>query len=91
MGGQEYRQTTSNIGHMGIKNPIAIAKGLHKYYYSIVINYRKSEIEQRMLLNLNKVNWASALKQKDYSEHANYSLEAMKNLNKLTKDYNKWI
>jgi hypothetical protein len=32
----------------------------------MVINCKKNEAEQRMLLNLNKKNWSSALAQKDY-------------------------
>jgi 26S proteasome regulatory subunit N11 len=70
---------------------VALTRGLNKYYYSIAINYRKSEIEQRMLLNLNKVNWSQSLKQKEYSKHADSNLETMKNLKRLTKEYNKWI
>ena len=58
----EPRQTTSNIGHIQKPSLVALARGLNKYYYSISINYRKSELEQRMLLNLNKVNWGQSLK-----------------------------
>jgi 26S proteasome regulatory subunit N11 len=58
MSGSEPRQTTSNIGHLNKPSMVAIAHGLNKHYYSIAINYRKSEMEQRMLLNLNKVNWS---------------------------------
>ena len=64
---------------------------MNKHYYSIAINYRKSEIEQRMLLNLNKVNWAQSLKLKDYEAHKKSNIETMKRLEKLTLDYNKWI
>ena len=69
MQGIEPRQTTSNIGHITKPSLVALARGLNKHYYSIAINYRKSEIEQRMLLNLNKVNWSTALKLKDYQAH----------------------
>jgi 26S proteasome regulatory subunit N11 len=91
MAGQEPRQTTSNIGHMTKPSIVALARGLNKHYYSIAINYRKSEIEQRMLLNLNKVNWSKALKQKVYEDHSKSNVETMKKLEKLTVDYNKWI
>ena len=70
---------------------VALARGLNKHYYSIAINYRKSEIEQRMLLNLNKVNWSKALKQKVYEDQHKSNIETMKKLEKLTVDYNKWI
>lgn len=54
MQGLEPRQTTSNIGHVEKDSIVARTHGLNKYYYSICINYRKSEFEQKMLLNLNK-------------------------------------
>merc|ERR1719265_244167 len=54
---------------------VALTRGLNKHYYSIAINYRKSEIEQRMLLNLNKVNWSNALKQKNYQDHSDSNLD----------------
>ena len=91
MQGMEPRQTTSNIGHLTKPSIVALTRGLNKHYYSIAINYRKSEIEQRMLLNLNKVNWSQALKQKDYTSQATSHLDTIKNLKRLTKEYNKWI
>jgi len=91
MQGLEPRQTTSNIGHLSKPSIVALTRGLNKYYYSIAINYRKSEIEQRMLLNLNKVNWSNSLKQKDYDAQSKSYLETMKNLKRLTKEYNNWI
>ena len=91
MQGLEPRQTTSNIGHLGKPSLSALARGLNKHYYSIAINYRKNEEEQRMLLNLNKVNWAHALKQKDYTKHAEENIATMKKFKKLTADYDKWI
>jgi len=50
----EPRQTTSNIGLIQRPALVALAHGLNKYYYSIVINYRKNILEQKMLLNLYK-------------------------------------
>jgi 26S proteasome regulatory subunit N11 len=91
MQGIEPRQTTSNIGHITKPSLVALARGLNKHYYSIAINYRKSEIEQRMLLNLNKVNWSTALKLKDYQTHQTENIDTMKKLERLTKEYNKWI
>lgn len=91
MAGMEPRQTTSNIGHIQKPSLVALARGLNKYYYSIAINYRKSEIEQRMLLNLNKVNWSQALKQRCYEDNKKSNIETMKTFKRLTADYNKWI
>jgi len=44
-----------------------------------------------MLLNLNKVNWSQSLKLKDYNAHKKENIDMMKNLKRLTGDYNKWI
>ncbi len=43
-------------------------KGLNKYYYSININYRTNELQQKMLLNLYKQKWNTALKLPDPKE-----------------------
>merc|ERR1719491_1573609 len=52
--GQEPRQTTSVLGHLQKPSIQALIHGLNRHYYSIAINYRKNELEQRMLMNLNK-------------------------------------
>ena len=44
--------------------------GLNKHYYSININYRKNELEQKMLLNLYKKKWNQGLKLEKFDEHA---------------------
>ena len=91
MQGAEPRQTTSNIGHINKPSIVALTHGLNKYYYSIVINYRKSEFEQKMLLNLNKENWSGSLKVAQYTDQHAANLESIKKMSKLTEDYNKWI
>ena len=87
----EPRQTTSNIGHITRPSYNALSHGLNKHYYSIAINYRKNENEQKMLLNLNKTMWANSLKLQAYTEQEKSNVEAIKNLEKLTSQYNKWI
>lgn len=91
MQGMEPRQTTSNIGHINKPALVAIAHGLGKYYYSIAINYRKNEFEQKMLLNLNKVNWGTALKNKDFKDENEKVVHTMKEMARLSAEYNKWI
>jgi hypothetical protein len=44
-----------------------------------------------MLLNLNKVNWSSSIKTRDLSEHQAKNVETVKELARLTGEYNKWI
>merc|ERR1719238_2000139 len=59
--GQEPRQTTSNLGHLNKPSIQALIHGLNRHYYSIAINYRKNELEEKMLLNLNKKKWSDGL------------------------------
>merc|ERR1712060_247730 len=91
MSGLEPRQTTSNIGHLSVPNTVALVRGLNKHYYSIAINYRKNEGEQKMLLNLGKSNWSSSLKLDTYSNQEKKNIDSLKRLAKLTDQYNKWI
>ena len=46
--GQEPRQTTSNIGHLHKPSIQALIHGLNRHYYSMPINYRKNELEQKV-------------------------------------------
>lgn len=57
VGASEPRQSTSNAGFLNKPSLEAMYKGLNKYYYSININYRTNELEQKMLLNLYKEKW----------------------------------
>jgi len=68
MAGLEPRQTTSNIGHLMRPSLIAKHRGLDKAYYSIAINYRKNEGEQKMLSNINKTGWTRSLKLDQYTD-----------------------
>ena len=46
--GHEPRQTTSNLGHLHKPSIQALIHGLGRHYYSLPINYRKNELEQRV-------------------------------------------
>ncbi|KAK1336934.1 hypothetical protein QTO34_002972 [Cnephaeus nilssonii] len=46
--GHEPRQTTSNLGHLNKPSIQALIHGLNRHYYSITINYRKNELEQKL-------------------------------------------
>ena len=63
------RQATSVLGHLQKPSIQALIHGLNRHYYSIAINYRKNELEQRMLMNLNKKSWVDGLTLTDYKEH----------------------
>lgn len=55
----EPRQTTSNIGFL--KKPTIQARihGLDRHYYSLVIDWRKNDLEEQMLMNLHKKDWTT--------------------------------
>ncbi len=67
--GMEPRQTTSNIGHLNKPSVQALIHGLNRHYYSIAINYRKNELEQKMLLNLHKKTWNNGLILNKFDSH----------------------
>lgn len=61
LGLSEPRITTSNIGFYKQPSFISLVHGLNKSYYSFNITFKKNELEQRMLLNMNRKTWASNL------------------------------
>lgn len=87
--GQEPRQTTSNLGHLQKPSVQALIHGLNRHYYSISINYRKNELEQKMLLNLHKKSWIDGLTLADYKEHCSINESTVKDMLDLAKSYNK--
>jgi len=89
--GHEPRQTTSNIGHLQKPSIQALYHGLNKHYYSISINYRKNELEQKMLLNLYKKKWNEGLKLVDMEEHSKKNENKIKEMCTLAESYSKWI
>ncbi|KAI9209141.1 26S proteasome non-ATPase regulatory subunit 14 [Polychytrium aggregatum] len=89
--GQEPRQTTSNVGHLNKPSIQALVHGLNRHYYSIGINYRKNELEQKMLLNLHKKTWSSGLKLEDFTEHAADNEGSVKTILNLSEAYNKSV
>ena len=78
MTGNEPRQTTSNIGHITKPSIQSLIHGLNRHYYSIAVNYRKTELEQAMLMNLHKRNWTEGLKLRDFKAHKENSEKAIK-------------
>ena len=78
MMGMEPRQTTSNIGHLNKPSIQALIHGLNRHYYSLAINYRKNELEQKMLLNLHKKGWTTGLELKNFDQHATENQNTIK-------------
>jgi 26S proteasome regulatory subunit N11 len=89
--GQEPRQTTSNIGHLNKPSIQALIHGLNRHYYSIAINYRKNELEEKMLLNLHKKNWTHGLTLDNFIEHTEVNESSVKQMLSLAEQYNKSV
>merc|ERR1712032_157934 len=89
--GQEPRQTTSNIGHLNKPTITALIHGLNRHYYSIAINYRKNDLEQKVLLNLGRKKWQDGLKLVDFEKHEGKNETLVKEMLDLTEKYNKVI
>jgi len=91
MMGQEPRQTTSNLGHLNKPSIQALIHGLNRHYYSIAINYRKNELEQKMLLNLHKKKWTDGLLLENFHNHQKTNEKLVQEMLDLAKQYNKAI
>jgi 26S proteasome regulatory subunit N11 len=89
--GQEPRQTTSNLGHLNKPSIQALIHGLNRHYYSIAINYRKTGLEENMLMNLHKHVWTEALQMNDFHEEGQHNVERMKQLVSLAEGYEKRV
>merc|ERR1712241_1207492 len=87
--GQEPRQTTSVLGHLVKPSIQALIHGLNRHYYSIAINYRKNELEQQMLMNLNKKSWSDGLTLRDYKDHCDLNQGTVNEMLTLAKNYDK--
>ncbi|CAI5441549.1 unnamed protein product [Caenorhabditis angaria] len=86
---QEPRQTTSNLGHLQKPSIQALIHGLNRHYYSIPIAYRTHDLEQKMLLNLNKLSWMDAINVENYTKCGEKNKEHLKAMLKLAKNYKK--
>lgn len=89
--GQEPRQTTSNLGHLNKPSIQALIHGLNRHYYSMAINYRKTGLEENMLMNLHKQVWTEALQMHDFHSEAGHNVDQMKQLVSLAEGYEKRI
>jgi len=89
--GIEPRQTTSNLGHLAKPNLQAKMHDLGRQYYSMVIDYRKGELEQRMLLSLNKKKWTDGISVEKFTTHNAKTEEMVKQMLSLTKQYEKSV
>ncbi|CAG8773727.1 12847_t:CDS:2, partial [Funneliformis caledonium] len=75
----------------------ALIHGLNRHYYSNAINYRKNELEQKMLLNLHKKIWTHGLTLPNFTEHTEINGKSVNIMKKfqtmltLAETYNKSV
>mmetsp|Transcript_18262 Transcript_18262/g.19023 ORF Transcript_18262/g.19023 Transcript_18262/m.19023 type:complete len:313 (-) Transcript_18262:150-1088(-) len=83
----EPRQTTSNIGFL--KKPTIQARihGLDRYYYSLVIDWRKNDLEEQILQNLNKKDWTIGLLIKKFENYTKETENIFEDMSVLSKSY----
>lgn len=91
MQGSEPRQSTSNIGHLNKPSIQALIHGLNRHYYSLNIDYKKTPLETKMLLNLHKKEWQSGLKMGDYEHKEHTNIAETETMVKIAKQYVKRI
>lgn len=89
--GQEARQTTSNLGHLNKPSIQALIHGLNRHYYSIAINYRKTLLEENMLMNLHKTVWTDSLTMKDFKVSAQENQDRLQRMVVLAEQYEKRV
>ncbi|KAJ9133718.1 26S proteasome regulatory subunit rpn11 [Pleurostoma richardsiae] len=89
--GQEPRQSTSNLGHLNKPSIQALIHGLNRHYYSIGINYRKTALEENMLMNLHKQPWTEALQMDDFRLEGERNKERLERLVGLADGYEKRV
>lgn len=88
---REYKQTTSNVGHLQKPTIVALVHGLNRYYYSLPIEAKKSESEQKMLLNLHKKTWNNVLSMNSFQQCSKENESLSAELASLTESYHKSI
>lgn len=91
MMGKEPRQTTSNLGHLNRPSIQALIHGLNRHYYSIAIDYRKNELEEKMLLNLHKKKWTDGLVLEPFDDIDERNAKTVRRLAELARSYQKAI
>lgn len=83
----EPRQTTSNIGFL--KKPTIQARihGLDRHYYSLVIDWRKNDLEEQILMNLHRKDWTTGLLVKKFEDYQKNAETMLADMSRLSKDY----
>ena len=86
------RQTTSNLGEIKRSKGFSIKQLAKASYYSILIGYRKNDLETKMLLNLRKSSWDAGFKlSQDSKKMDEENIKKIEDLNKMSEKYVEFI
>lgn len=91
IGETDQRQTTSNLGNVARSRGFSLKDLARISYYSLLINYRKNELETKMLLNLHKSKWDSGFKTRNLKNSNEENIQIIDEINKLSDKYASWI
>ena len=84
----ERRQTTSNLGEIKRNKGFSIKNIAKASYYSILIGYRKNDLETKMLLNLRKSSWDAGFKlSQDSKKMDEENIKKIEDMNKMSEKY----
>ncbi|KAL6280867.1 hypothetical protein ACE6H2_017748 [Prunus campanulata] len=87
--GQEPRQTTSNLGHLNKPSIQGLIHGLNRHYYSIAVDFRRNELEEKMLLSLRqKKKLTDGLMLKLFDAHSKTNEQTIQEMSNLAMQYN---
>ena len=90
--GQDQRQTTSNLGEVKRKKPMTLKQLGKMAYYSILIGYRKNDLETQMLLNIRKSFWETGFKlPKNSKKTDEETIKKLDDIQKMSEKYVTWI
>lgn len=81
----------ANAASVSCPLPQALIHGLNRHYYSLAINYRKNELEEKMLLNVYKKKWTEGFLTEDFEGHASSNEAVVKEMKDLAQKYEKAV
>ncbi|BBH03649.1 Mov34/MPN/PAD-1 family protein [Prunus dulcis] len=86
--GQEPRQTTSNLGHLNKPSIQGLIHGLSRHYCSIAVDFRRNELEEKMLLSLRQnKKLTDGLMLKPFDAHSKTNEQTIQDMSTLAMQY----
>ncbi|CAJ0561387.1 unnamed protein product, partial [Mesorhabditis spiculigera] len=84
----EARQTTSNLGYVDEEAAMS-RKRESKKYYNLVVNYRTTEKERKMLSCLDRHSWVDGLRIGGYRKRCNANTDTLEEMTKMAGHFGK--